>query len=152
MKFMKLAIPAALLMIASSGTALAVNGSIAKTASPGVVVVTTGGVGTAYFNVLSANFPSGTLSKTKTLQGIDWTTTSYPNNPGETVELCYYRPYTANPVACHPIGRNSSGTDTGFNTQSFGAGSQVTIRHSMNGGPQPASPAGKDSVTIRYSY
>jgi len=149
-KTIKILLP--LIFVLISTPSFAVNGTIAKTAAPGVVVVTTGGVGTAYFNVLSADFPSGALSKTKTLQGVDWTTTSYPNHPLERVELCYYRPYTANPVACRPIAPNSSGTEPGFNNQTFGAGSQVTIRHWMNGGPQPASPAGRDSVTIRYSY
>ena len=104
------------------------------------------------FGLISSDFPSGTGNKTKTLQGIDWSTTSYPNNTGETVELCYYRPYNSNPVSCTAILPNSSGTLTTYNGQSFGNGARVIIRHRVQGGQQPGYPAGSDTVTYRYSY
>ena len=85
MKFMKILLP--LVFVLASAPSFAVDAAITKTASPGVIIVTNGGTGLAQFNILSANFPSGTLSKTKTLLGIDWQTTLYPNNPGETVQL-----------------------------------------------------------------
>lgn len=91
-------------------------------------------------------------NRPKTLQGIDWSTTSYPNNTGETVELCYYRPYNSNPVSCTAILPNSSGTLTTYNGQSFGNGARVIIRHRVQGGQQPGYPAGSDTVTYRYSY
>lgn len=96
MKFMKILLP--LVFVLASAPSFAVDAAITKTASPGVIIVTNGGTGLAQFNILSANFPSGTLSKTKTLLGIDWQTTLYPNNPGETVQLCYYRPYSSTEV------------------------------------------------------
>lgn len=150
MKFKKKLLPLALLLI--SAPSFAVDAQITKSASPGVVIVTNGGVGQAAVFASSSDFPAGTLSKTKTLLGIDWQTTWYPNNPGETVQLCYYRPYSATAVGCVPIIRNASGTVTNFNNQPFGAGVEVMIRHSLNGGPQPASPAGRDTVTFRYRY
>ena len=150
MKFMKILLP--LVFVLASAPSFAVDAAITKTASPGVIIVTNGGTGLAQFNILSANFPSGTLSKTKTLLGIDWQTTLYPNNPGETVQLCYYRPYSSTEVGCTTILRNSSGTVSNFNTQPFGPGAKVIIRHLANGGPQPAYPAGQDTVTFRYSY
>ncbi|MNF93099.1 hypothetical protein D3C84_757630 [compost metagenome] len=110
------------------------------------------GTGLAQFPLLSTDFPSGTRSLTKTLQGIDWSTTSYPNNTGETVELCYYRPYSSNPVSCTGILPNSSGTLTNYNGQSFGNGAKVIIRHRVQGGQQPGYPAANDTVTFRYSY
>ena len=136
MKFMKILLP--LVFVLASAPSFAVDAAITKTASPGVIIVTNGGTGLAQFNILSANFPSGTLSKTKTLLGIDWQTTLYPNNPGETVQLCYYRPYSSTEVGCTTILRNSSGTVSNFNTQPFGPGAKVIIRH--------------DTVTFRYSY
>lgn len=153
MKFMKLAIPAALLMFAASeATLAATTASFTKTAAPRVVLVTTGGVGSAAFFASSTDFPAGTLSKPKTLLGINWQTTLYPNNPNESVDLCYFRPYAGTPVACVPINRNSSGTALNFNNEPFGLGVEVMIRHWTNGGPQPAYPAGRDTVTITYSY
>lgn len=143
----------ALFSIATQGFA-ATTASITKTASPPVVIVTTGGgTGISFFNVLSADFPSGTLSKPKTLLGIDWKTTYYPNNT-ETIQLCYYKPYQSTAAGCvNPIAPNSLGTITTFNAQQFGAGASVRIIHTVTG-PQPAYPVaqGKDSVTFRYSY
>jgi len=41
-------------------------------------------------------------------------------------------------------------------SQSYRIGDRVIpvlrIRHFANGGPQPAYPAGQDTVTFRYSY
>jgi hypothetical protein len=150
MKIIKMLLPFFLLLISAPG--FAVTASITKTATPSVVIVTTGGVGLSTFFTSYSDFPSGTAFKPKSLLGIDWQTTSYPNNPNELVELCYFLPYTANPVRCDRITRNSSGTDIGFNQQTFGLGVEVMIRHSTNGGPQPAYPAGRDTVTFRYSY
>lgn len=141
-----------LLFVLASAPSFAINASITKTGKPPIVAVSTGGSGSTRLYISSSDFPAGTLSMSKTLLGIDWTTTSYPSSPNETVQLCYYRPYTANPVACHAITRNSTGTDIGFNNQTFAPGVEVEIRHTINGGPQPTSPAGTDSVTFRYSY
>lgn len=140
------------IFLLASVPSFAVTAQITKSATPSAVIVTIAGSGSAYFGLLSADFSSVARSATKTLQGIDWTTTSYPSNSTETVQLCYYRPYIGTPVDCHQITPNSSGTDNLFNNQQFGVGAEVEIRHLFNGGPAPAYPAGKDSVTIRYSY
>ena len=150
MKFMKALLP--LVIVLASAPSFAVDAVITKTASPGVIVVTNGGTGLAQFGLLSAYFPSGTSLKTKTLLGIDWRTTQYPNNPAETVQLCYHRPYSSTAVGCTVIARNASGTTSVFNSQLFGPGARVIIRHFANGGPQPAYPAGQDTVTFRYRY
>jgi len=102
--------------------------------------------------MLSSDFPSGTLNKKKTLREIEWNSTCYPNNTGETVELCYHRPYTTVPVGCIKINPNSSGRTNAFNNQPFGLGTDVFIRHHIQGGQFPGAPAGKDSVTFYYSY
>lgn len=151
MKFMKTLLP--LVLVLASASSFAVDAAITKTASPGVIVVTNGGTGLAQFGLLSAYFPTGTSLKTKTLRSINWQTTFYPNHPNETVELCYYRPYSSTAVGCVPINPpHSSGIVNNFNSQPFGPGARVIIRHYVNGGPQPASPAGLDTVTFNYSY
>lgn len=151
MKIMKMLLPLTFLLI--SAPSFATNASLTKTATPSVIVVTTGGgVGLATFFTSSADFPGTLLTKTKTLLGIDWQTTLYPNNPNETVQLCYFLPYTGNPVGCVPITKNSSGTVSNFNNQVFGLGTEVTIRHTVTGGPAPAIPSSHDTVTFRYSY
>lgn len=142
----------ALALAMASSYSYAIDATITKTVTPNVIIVVTGGTGLAQFNLLSGDFPSGTLSKPKTLQGIDWNTTLYPNNTGETVELCYYRPYASTPVGCTNILPNASGTVTAYNNQTFGPGAKVIIRHQVQGGQQPGYPAGSDTVTFRYSY
>ena len=150
MNIMKMLLSLSFLLI--SAPSFAVNASFTKSASPGFVSVTNGGIGIAGFYAASTSFPSGTLNMPKTLLGIDWRTTLYPNNPAETVDICYYRPYTRIPVGCVPISRDSSGTITSFNNQLFDMGSEIRIFHYINGGPCCAFPAGKDTVTIHYSY
>lgn len=141
------------LFVLASAQSFAINAQITKSKTPPVITVTTGGAqASSRFPLVSSDFPAGTSSLKKTILGIDWTATSYSTALGETVELCYYRAYTATPIACHPIVKNSSGTDTGFNSEAFGLGVQIDIRHKITGGPQPSSPAGPDSITIRYSY
>lgn len=129
----------------------ATTASIVKTATPGTVNVTPGD-GNSYFNISSKDFPSGALTATKTLLGIDWKTTYYPKNT-ETIQLCYVKPYQSSPTGCISVARNSSGTTTAFNGQQFGNGSSVRIIHSVSGSA-PAAPlsGGTDQVTFRYSY
>lgn len=142
----------ALFLILASSYSYATDATITKTVKPDNIIVVNNGTGLAQFGLLSTDFPSGTGNMTKTLQGIDWNTTYYPNNTGETVELCYYRPYNSNPVSCTDILPNSSGTLTTYNSQTFGNGAKVIIRHRVQGGQQPGYPAGTDTVTFRYSY
>lgn len=140
-------------LVLASSYSHAVDDFITKTVTPDVIIVVSNGSGLAQFGLNSGDFPSGTGTKTKTLKGIDWSTTSYPNNNNESVELCYYRPYSSvTPVDCVPISQNSSGTVNNFNYQNFGPGAKVIIRHRVQGGQQPGYPAGSDSVTFRYSY
>jgi hypothetical protein len=141
----------ALALALVSSYSYAVDAYITKVDAPDNVVVVPG-TGLAQFSLITSNFPSGTGLKTKTLQGIDWSTTSYPNNT-EWVELCYYRPYNNTaPVGCEVISASSSGTVNTFNSQSFGPGASVIIRHHVLSGQKPAYPAGTDTVTFRYSY
>lgn len=139
-------------LLLASSYSYAIDATITLTAKPSNIIVTTPGSGMAHFSLISSNFPSGTGLKTKTLQGIDWSTTSYPNNTGEQVELCYWRPYNSTNQTCVPILPNSSGTVTVFNNESFGPGAGVLIRHTVTGGQAPGYPAGSDTVTYRYSY
>jgi len=130
----------------------AANESLTKTRRPGSIVLVKDGTAFAMFGLNSVDIPRGTYNKTRTLRGIDWSTTSYPDNTGETVELCYYRPDAYNPVDCIAIAPNSSGATNVFNNQPFGVRARVMIRHRVNGGQQPGLPAGEDSVTFHYSY
>ncbi|GAA0565070.1 hypothetical protein ACFQH5_01810 [Halomonas salifodinae] len=143
----------ALLSAVISTTALATDDTITKTASPGsMLVLSNGGVSLSQFGLTSSDFPSGTGTKTKTLTGIDWQTTWYPEAIGETLELCYFRPYSSTEVGCRPIPPNSSGTINDFNNQRFGNGAKVIIYHRAEDGSRVLQPAGQDTVTYHYSY
>lgn len=132
--------------------AYAIDRSITKTQTPDPVLVISNnaGVGLAFFNLATSDFPSGTLPYPKQLLGVDWKTTYYPQSISESVELCYYRPYSSE-KNCVAINPNSSGTLSDFNGEAFNHGSRVTIGHTVLGGVPPyARPAGVDSVTFRY--
>jgi hypothetical protein len=104
------------------------------------------------FTALSGDFPSGTSLLTKTLVGIDYVATSYPNNTGEEVKLCYHKPDNANPYGCTKIQPNSSSTINTYNNVDFGPGAKIIIHHELKGGTQPGRPAGQDTVTFRFTY
>jgi len=143
----------ALLGAIVSTTALATDATITKTASPGtMLVLSNGGVSMSQFGLISSDFPSGTGTKTKTLSGIEWQTTWYPEAIKETLELCYFRPYSSAEVGCKEIQPNSSGTINDFNNQRFGNGAKVIIYHEAEDGSRILYPAGQDVVTYRYSY
>lgn len=153
MKFSKYILALALGL--ASLSSFATDATITKSVSPGSSSV----VPTATLAIMSmyyGDFPSGTSSATKTITSIDWSTTHYPNNPGETVELCYTRPNQSNPIACMNVLPNSSQTGvTSFNSYLFGNGAQFMFRHKLPaGGTKPALPAtgGVDTIVIRYSY
>ncbi|QKJ68307.1 hypothetical protein HQN60_15980 (plasmid) [Deefgea piscis] len=144
----------AALLVCASIPALAVNSSISKSASPGTVTVTSSGRTTSsFFGILNGDFASGTYNKPKKLTGITWTSTSYPTVTTETVSLCYFTPYNlTSPAMCIPIQANASGSTTQFNNLQFGAGAQISIRHDLSAPTQVATPAGRDSIVVNYSY
>lgn len=134
-------------------SAHATDGSITKSVSPGsMLVLSNGGVRMSQFGLISSDFPSGTLPNRKTLTGIEWQTTWYPQGEGETLELCYLTPYSSTEVGCSTIQPNSSGTVNDFNNQRFDNGAKVIIYHRVNGGSGVIQPAGQDVVTFRYTY
>lgn len=137
-----------------SSIAYAEDRTISKTSKPGVIVVlSNGGTGLSFFNLLSTDFPSGTTTLPKKLLGVEWSTTYYPEAIGERVELCYFRPYNSVEANCREISKGSSGTQLDFNDLPFGNGAGITIRHHVEaGGVQIANAAGNDTVTYRYSY
>lgn len=146
---MKKLLPVAL--IAVSASCFAIDASLTKSAVPRNIILA-GIPSSSRLNPLASDFPSGSLNKTKTLLGLDYQTTSYPGNTGETIKMCYYLPYTSTAVGCVDIQPNSSGTVNVFNDKKFGDGVQVEIRHNVTGGTFPGVPAGQDRVTFRYRY
>ncbi|WP_124356216.1 hypothetical protein [Pseudomonas synxantha] len=135
-----------------SGVVNAEEKMISKTVTPTVInVISIGGTGLAIFSLSPSDFPAGSFGVPKQLLGIDWNTTSYPENIKESVELCYSRPYNTAQRTCVPIWPGSSGTSTDFNDQPFGQGAGVTIKHHvLGGGARLGYPAGSDTVTVRY--
>ena len=125
---------------------------ISKTVTPSVInVISIGGTGLAVFYLSHAYFPAGSFGVPKQLLGIDWSTTSYPENIKESVELCYSQPYNGAQQTCVPIWPGTSGTLTNFNDQRFGQGARITIKHHvLGGGARVGYPAGSDAVTVRY--
>lgn len=140
-----------------NNSAFAVEGVVTKTAAPDPVLIlsnsnTEPSIGFARFSILGPDIPAEARLVPRKLLGIRWSTTYYPQTLNETVELCYYRPFSSQ-RECRPIQPNSSDELTFFNDQPFGHGSIVDIRHSVLGGERPyARPAGVDSVTFRYRY
>ncbi|WP_135310956.1 hypothetical protein [Pseudomonas nabeulensis] len=133
------------------GSAYAASISLSKRPS-NINVLSEGGVGVATLGIVSSDFPSGKSGGLKKLLGIEWTTTSYPQNLNEQVKLCYYRPYNTAQQTCDWIQPNSSGTTFTFNDQKFGNGAGVIIYHNVQGGgARIGYPAGSDSVTFRYA-
>lgn len=141
-------------MLLAMGVTYAQESAINKSSKPAaIVVLSNGGFGLAFFNLLNVDFPSGTATLPKKLMGIEWTTTYYPDAVGESVEFCYFRPYNSVKENCRAISPNSSGVVLDFNDLPFGNGAGVTIRHNVEGAGVPvANAAGNDSVTYRYSY
>lgn len=141
-------------VVPAMGIAYAQERVINKVSKPAVIVVLSdGGFGLAFFQLLNVDFPPGTTTLPKKLLGIEWTTTYYPDAVGESVEFCYFRPYNSVKENCRAISPNSSGVVLDFNDLPFGNGAGVTIRHNIEGAGVPvANAAGNDSVTYRYSY
>lgn len=141
-------------VVPTMGIAYAQERVINKISKPAVIVVLSdGGFGLAFFQLLNVDFPPGTTTLPKKLLGIEWTTTYYPDAIGESIELCYFRPYNRVRENCREISKNSSGVMFDFNDLPFGNGAQVVIRHDIKGaGVRIANAAGNDSVTYRYSY
>lgn len=131
----------------------AVEKVIVKTKTPpAIIVVTKGGSAMSQFSLLSAEFPNQSSFKSKKLKGIAWRSTSYPQSFGETVELCYHRPYSIHPMSCTALTPNASGVLVKYNNERFGAGVKVIIRHRVvGGGPRVSYPQGSDSLTFTYS-
>lgn len=83
---------------------------------------------------------------------IEWETTSYPENPDEKVELCYYPHGSLRQETCNWISPNTRGETYAFNEQKFETYSYAVIKHHINGGKQPARSAAQDKVIFHYSY
>jgi hypothetical protein len=139
-------------------TSVALNAedrTITKSSTPSIInVVSSGGTGLAFFSLLGSDFPAGTTVVTPLkLRGVEWRTTSYPQVSGETVELCYFRPFKSRDSNCRTIWPNSTGVLHDFDDLQFGQGASVTIKHHVeSGGVRIASPAGNDSVSFYYSH
>ena len=133
------------------GSAYAASISLSKRPS-NINVLSEGGVGVATLGIVSSDFPSGKSGGLKKLLGIEWTTTSYPQNIDEQVQLCYYRPYNTSQQTCEWIRPNSFGNTPKFNDQRFGNGAGVIIYHKVSGGgARIGYPSGNDSVVFHYA-
>lgn len=139
----------------ASFPALAATGSFTKTSTaPNITVYSNGSASTALTNFMvnSTDFPSGVLSKAKTLTLVRYSLASYPAAITENVQLCYYRPYTASPAKCISVTLGSSSTTTEFNSYTFNNGAQLQVRRDVTGAPGQLQPSRQESVTIEYSY
>ncbi|MFK8260738.1 hypothetical protein ACFL9S_23500 [Erwinia sp. AnSW2-5] len=136
--------------------ALAATNAIVKTATASQITVLSNGNGmpaATSFGLVSTDFTSGTLIKTKTLTSIAYTIAAYPAATTDTVELCYYRPYAATPSLCKAVTSGSTATTTDFNSFPFGNGVGLRINHTTTGAPgAQLKPSRQESVTYTYSY
>ena len=134
-----------------SFNALAADKVLIKTKKPPHIVVAKNGSAMSQFSVLSSDFSErGLLLAKKRLTSIDWSTTYYPDNLDEEVEICYNQPGRINHDLCQRIDPNSSGRILAFNAFKFDMHTRVTIRHSVKGGRNSGRSAGVDTVVINY--
>ncbi len=135
----------------------AAESTVSKSAAPGPVLILSNAnidpsIGFSRFNISHSDIPRDASLKPKELLEIRWNTTYYPQTLNDSVELCYYRPFSST-RSCETIFPNSSGVILRFNDQPFGPGSIIDIRHSVLGGSPPyARPAGVDSIILKYRY
>ncbi|MFP1748168.1 hypothetical protein [Lonsdalea quercina] len=136
--------------------ALAATNAIVKTEAARQITVLSDGSGmpaATSFGLVSIDFPSGALTKTKTLTSIAYTIAAYPAATTDTVELCYYRPYAATPSLCKAVTSGSTATTTDFNSFPFGNGARLRINHTTTGARGALlKPSRQESVTYTYSY
>lgn len=137
-----------------SGYSFAAELSITKSVKPDRVVTAKAGRALAQFPVQRSDFPSHALILApKTLRSVSWSTTYYPDNVGERVQICYSRPYNfSGEDHCVDVNPNSSGVIHEFNSYEFDLHAGIKIRHLVFGGKNYGTAAGVDTVTINYSY
>lgn len=116
------------------------------------VVIGWDGLATSRFSISTREFPGAMLTKPKKLESIRWETTHFPDNTGETVEICYLQPGRIDPDHCVDIRPNSSGEVYGFNSFKFDWHTAVWIRHRTTGGKNSGAPADLDKIVFNYSY
>lgn len=148
---MKISVAMALVLV--SLNSVAANKTLTKSVAPSRIVVAKDGVGLAQFSVVSRDFPDAQLLLAhKKLSSISWSTTHYPDNSNEEVDICYFQPGRANHEPCIRIRPNSSGTVTDFNSFNFNKHARIMIKHNVRGGKNYGAPAGMDTITINYSH
>lgn len=149
-KFTAFALALALFSVHS----FAADMSITKSVKPYRIVTAKAGRGVALFSVVRSDFQShALLLAPKTLRSVSWSTTHYPDNLGEQVQICYSRPYNfSGDDHCIYIQPNSSGETYEFNSYKFDVQAGIKIRHFVSGGKDYGTAAGVDTVTFNYSY
>lgn len=147
------------LLVAASLTSipvLAATNAITKTATAKSITVLSNGTGltgSTSFEVSVTDFPSGTRAAPKTLTSLAYTIAAYPEALTDTVQLCYYRPYSTSPSLCKIVTPGSTSTTTDFNKFQFNGGSKVAIIHDTTGAAgSQLKPSRQESVTYTYSY
>lgn len=71
----------ALILFLTVSVCHAADGKISKVVKPDIIIVPEGGgTGLSQFFLSHEDFPRNARLRKKTLKGIDWSTTSYPNN------------------------------------------------------------------------
>lgn len=133
--------------------AFAATGTITKTAKPGNIYGTAPAFSYANFGFISSNFPSGTLTLTKTITSVQYTWYHYQNGTTDKVELCYDRPYQSSHQYCYNVTASQTGVSYDFNTLQFDAGSTFYLKHTISGPNSPKLPSTSyDQVIVNYSY
>ncbi len=142
----------AITLVTLSANTFAAEGVITKSKVPDRIVVAKAGVGLAQFSMMTMDFPKNQRYLPKKLESINWTTTSYPDNTGEVVQICYTQPANSGYDRCYDISQSPSGSTDAFNHYGFDRFARITIKHLVSGGKNQGAPAGRDSITVRYSY
>ncbi|BBI92927.1 hypothetical protein SSYM_0464 [Serratia symbiotica str. Tucson] len=110
------------LLVAASMVSLptsAATNSISKTAAAKMFTVLSDGRGMpaiTFFILSPSNFSSATVNKPNTLSSVAYSIAAYPVSLTDTVQLCYYRPYTAAPSLCRGVTSGSTSATPDFNS------------------------------------
>ena len=137
----------------ASAQALAAESSITKSLKPDNIVIATRGIASSQFHIARSDFPNQVMiAATKTIRSVSWDVTRYPDNLGETIDICYSRPYNTSWFEhCRRVD-GPTGSTSEFNAYRFDIGAKFVIQHRVSGGKNHSAAVGLDTLTINYNY
>lgn len=150
-KFLSIAATLAAAMV-SATPSFAASASFSKEGNPGYLSLQ-GLKGITRFSTSTSNFPSGTLSKTKTITSVQYSYGMYANGAAQQIEICMTKAYSSTYEVCQVITASQNGQASAFVGKVIAAGKDIHIIHTLSGGTYPTTaPKVNDKITVNFSY